>query len=122
MRRPACIFAAIAFVLILFGTLMPDAQKDDMLGFFPPQWHVEKVGHFLGFALYAGSLLRCGAPPLLTAASAVLLASLTEWLQQFVEGRTPLVSDVFIDSAGALLGMAAAWWLRRLVAPNQNAQ
>jgi VanZ family protein len=39
----------------------------------------------------------------------------TEYLQQFVPGRTGLVSDVVIDHAGILLGLALTWkrWLPR---------
>ena len=47
------------------------------------------------------------------AAIAVLIvfayASTDEFHQLFVPTRTPLVSDVFIDTGGALIGMIALW-------------
>lgn len=38
-----------------------------------------------------------------------LYASTDEFHQRFVHGRTPMVSDVFIDTAGATLGMLLLW-------------
>jgi len=38
-----------------------------------------------------------------------LHAAGTEYLQQFVPGRTGKVTDVFIDHAGLLLGLALTW-------------
>lgn len=38
-----------------------------------------------------------------------LYASTDEFHQRFVPNRTPLVSDVFIDTSGALIGMLALW-------------
>jgi VanZ family protein len=47
------------------------------------------------------------------AAIAVLIvfayASTDEFHQRFVPNRTPLVSDVFVDTGGALIGMIALW-------------
>jgi hypothetical protein len=45
-----------------------------------------------------------------------LHAAGTEYLQQFVPGRTGKVMDVFIDHAGMLLGLALTWkrWLPRM--------
>ena len=40
--------------------------------------------------------------------------ALTEYLQQFVEGRTGQLSDVGLDAAGVLLGLAAGLAVRRL--------
>ena len=38
-----------------------------------------------------------------------LYASTDEFHQRFVPTRTPMVSDVFIDTAGAMLGLLALW-------------
>jgi VanZ family protein len=38
-----------------------------------------------------------------------LYAALDEFHQSFVPTRTPLVSDVFIDTAGAAIGLLALW-------------
>jgi VanZ family protein len=44
-----------------------------------------------------------------------LVATLDELHQRLVPGRTPLLSDVLIDLAGAMLGMVAMalWWGKR---------
>lgn len=62
------------------------------------------------------------------AAIAVLIvfayASTDEFHQRFVPGRTALVSDVFVDTSGAVIGMLALWaagcvlnWWPRMVEP-----
>ena len=35
----------------------------------------------------------------------LLVASFDEFHQMFVQGRTPLVTDVFIDTAGGIFGI-----------------
>jgi VanZ family protein len=42
-----------------------------------------------------------------------LYASTDEFHQRFVPSRTPMVSDVFIDTSGAVIGMIALWALGR---------
>jgi VanZ family protein len=42
-----------------------------------------------------------------------LYASTDEFHQRFVPTRTPLVSDVFIDTSGAVIGMIVLWTLGR---------
>jgi VanZ family protein len=44
----------------------------------------------------------------------VLYASSDEFHQIFVPGRTPLVTDVMIDSAGALVGIGLYWVVSRI--------
>lgn len=66
-----------------------------------------KVGHFVLFAVFAFCLARSHrqqrrATLLL---DLLLLASATELLQFFIEGRSPLFSDLLIDLAGAALGV-----------------
>ncbi len=47
----------------------------------------------------------------------IAYAASDEFHQKFVKDRTPLVSDVCIDTAGALIGLAMirvdAWWKAR---------
>jgi len=42
-----------------------------------------------------------------------LYASTDEFHQMFVPTRTPMVSDVFIDTSGAIIGMILLWLLGR---------
>jgi VanZ family protein len=42
-----------------------------------------------------------------------LYASTDEFHQRYVPSRTPMVSDVFIDTSGAAMGMIALWALGR---------
>jgi VanZ family protein len=42
-----------------------------------------------------------------------LYASTDEFHQRFIPTRTPMVSDVFIDTTGALIGMLVLWTLGR---------
>ena len=43
-----------------------------------------------------------------------LYASSDEFHQSFVPNRTPLVSDVFIDTAGGVLGLLGLWLTRKI--------
>jgi VanZ family protein len=42
-----------------------------------------------------------------------LYASTDEFHQRFITSRTPLVSDVFIDTSGAVIGVIVLWILGR---------
>jgi VanZ family protein len=41
-----------------------------------------------------------------------LYASTDEFHQRYVRTRTPMVSDVFIDTTGAMIGMIFLWYLK----------
>lgn len=80
-------------------------------------WHdpVRKLAHLTEYAvlgcLLTASLYLTKIPMKASALSAVgislLYAISDEWHQRFVEERGPGVGDVFIDFAGAVLGVAA---------------
>lgn len=79
-------------------------------------WHepVRKLAHLTEYAilgcLLAASLYLTGIPmkasALSAAAISLVYAVSDEWHQSFVEERGPGVGDVFIDLAGAVLGVA----------------
>ncbi|MGI9305568.1 MAG: VanZ family protein [Gammaproteobacteria bacterium] len=71
---------------------------------------VAKAGHFLAFALLAFLLCRVLAIRGIHYALLliVLLAGVSEVLQFFVSGRTPGVSDIFVDLGGAAFGAGLA--------------
>jgi VanZ family protein len=75
---------------------------------------LRKASHFTEYAVFA-MLLAWAQPSLtlgrtaLTWGFATLYAASDEWHQTFVPNRGPAVTDVMIDSAGALTGLAI--WL-----------
>ena len=67
---------------------------------------VRKCGHLTEYAILAALLLRAlrvVGPALIVAA---IFAGLDEFHQSFVASRTASLSDVAIDCAGALMGLA----------------
>ena len=114
----------IALSIFVFAT-MPEksAQRIDPSAYSETTsllfW---KLGHVLGFALFAGSLtLTISAtigqhiPNFRTQIAAIFVAlavaATTEILQIFIPGRTPRVLDVGFDMVGALIGIwfAVKW-------------
>ncbi|MDE2388178.1 MAG: VanZ family protein, partial [Betaproteobacteria bacterium] len=70
-------------------------------------WDLSKVWHFCFFFLFGLILfvtLEKGST-LQGIVMILLLAGSTELAQLYIEGRTPLVSDFFIDTAGGIVGM-----------------
>lgn len=85
-----------------------------------------KCGHLTEYAVLAILLWRAVRKPIRRdprpwswreAMIAVLIvflyASTDEFHQMFVPGRTPLISDVFIDTSGAIAGMILLWAVGR---------
>lgn len=109
-----------AFTAIIAGTTLPgdmknqvsnevkiqiDAESESFKTVIP--WDLSKVWH-LGFFFLFGlilSVMTKKEPILQTMTIILLLAGGTEIAQLFIEGRTPLVSDFFIDAAGGITGM-----------------
>jgi VanZ family protein len=106
-RKSAWLLLAVLLVLLLFGTQMPGAWRDEAFRGSHLPWQMTKVAHFVIFASMA-CLARL--PPLLMsvwriALAALVLALVTEALQRFVPGRDSSWLDVAIDMAGAALGV-----------------
>lgn len=116
---------------VAVGVLMPESVKEHIGNtLFPSLAHVTggmvtdgtfqflpllrtpdiyKVGHFFLFALLAAVALYRRPYALShsgTFACLILFALITEVLQLFIPGRTALLSDVFVDSAGMVVGLA----------------
>jgi len=90
---------------------------------------IRKCAHLTEYAVLAILLWRAVRKPLphdprpwqwREAAIAVLIvflyASTDEFHQRFVPTRTPMVSDVFIDTSGAVAGMILLWALGQKLA------
>jgi hypothetical protein len=110
-ERLARVCAIALIALILIGALIPGNMKDTVVGVFPAYLHMDKVGHAFGFFGLGIALIRSrlkGLHAMHYLAFALAVGAFTEICQRFVPGRTAKVSDVFIDLAGASLGVFAA--------------
>ena len=110
------------FAAIIIGVSLPgdiktfifeniDIQIDNANPLFSPisalPWDLSKVGHFV-FFLGFGLVLRLTASNTSTwkvLTIIIMMACGTELVQIYVDGRTPLVSDVLIDTMGGTLGV-----------------
>jgi hypothetical protein len=124
VRKPRLIAWGIAIVLLLVGTTMPGDIKSEIEGQLSKAWPWAASAHFILFAIIAGiPVYGSGrAWPVRALLLALFLAVLTEWLQQFVPGRHPLVRDGLIDLSGAALGLAAGFLCVRRAGVTRNVQ
>ena len=99
-RLAAWLLLAVLLALLVFGTQMPGAWKDETLRVAHLPWWLTKVAHF-----------HWRVPAVLGAALALGLT--TEGLQFWASNRTPTWHDVGIDMAGAVLGLGLARWKLR---------
>ena len=89
---------------------------------------VRKCAHFTAYLILAllvqNALRQSGQRGLrkfgLTMLICVLYASSDEFHQMFVAGRGPQVSDVFIDSAGAAVGVGIYYLRKKLIGKYRN--
>lgn len=108
------------FISIIAGITLPGDIKNLVLSDVKVQldseselfkaaipWDLSKVWHFCFFFLFGLILLAMldKASILQGVTMVFLLAGSTELAQLYIEGRTPLVSDFFIDAAGGIVGM-----------------
>ncbi len=72
-----------------------------------------KVAHFVLFCFFTFVLCLISSPtkPLTLLFNIFLLATTTEMLQFFIEGRSPLFMDIGIDMAGAISGLLLGFWM-----------
>ena len=110
-RQAALVLLAVLLMLLVFGTQMPGAWRDEAFRVTQLPWQLTKVAHFVLFASMAGvsrlsplrwSLVR-------VALAALALALVTEGLQIFASNREPSWQDVAIDMAGAAAGGLLVW-------------
>lgn len=103
---PALLMMAVIFTASSF----PKAEMPHFGGW---EWPVKKSGHILEYALLAAAYLRglrhgrkAGARDLLLAVClAALYGATDEFHQLFVAGRGAALTDVLIDTVGAVLGV-----------------
>lgn len=110
--------AALMMLIIFAASATPKQSLPVFVGW---DWVVKKGGHFTGYAVLAALYARglaAGRPATRRDwGVAVLLAALyaltDEFHQRFVPGRGATLTDVGIDTMGAMLGAALYCWQRR---------
>ncbi|MBA3754756.1 MAG: VanZ family protein [Nitrosomonas sp.] len=127
------VLLASAFISIIVGTSLPGYMKDSVSHQIETQidtdspafktiipWDLSKVWHVCFFFLLG--LILClmlkKQPATHVMAIILMMAGGTEIVQLYIDGRTPLVTDFFIDAAGGIAGMA----LIRLLGMTKNAE
>ncbi len=82
-----------------------DAESESFKNAIP--WDLSKVWHFCFFFLFGLvlCLMMTKDPAIQAAAIILMLAGGTELVQLYIDGRSPLITDFFIDVAGGLLGI-----------------
>lgn len=117
------VLLAISLIIIVIGTSMPSEIRNQVSQEINEQLeensavmehvlpeNIPKIGHFVFFALF-GTLLAFmlqQASFFVVLVHILMVAGATELAQFFIDGRTPLYADFFIDAAGGFLGMAMA--------------
>lgn len=104
--------AVLIMAVIFFASGTPG---DSLPRFGTPDFLTKKGGHMLGYALLAAAYLRglnygksCTKLPAFAAVSLAIAYAMSDELhQKFTEGRSPSLMDVWIDAAGACLGIGA---------------
>ena len=109
-RKSALALLFVLLVLLVFGTQMPGAWRDEAFRVTQLPWQLTKVAHFV---LFAGLACLARVAPLRlstahVALAALALALLTEGLQHFASHRDPSWFDVGVDMAGAAVGLLLA--------------
>jgi VanZ family protein len=109
-RKLAVALLAVLLLLLLLGTQMPGAWRDEAFRVTHLPWQMTKVAHFV---LFAAMAFVARVPPLRwpvvrVGFIALALGFLTEGLQHFASNRDPSWLDVGIDLAGMGVGMLVA--------------
>lgn len=112
MRSALLLLGYICIAAILVGSLMPGG-----IGGVP--WFRPVVYHLVGYGATAFILVLALGSDLRRIAGIVLalgaIGALTEVAQIWIPGRDAYVSDVLVNLAGAVIGVAVAWVARGLV-------
>jgi VanZ family protein len=111
--------AVIVMVIIFIASATPASDLPDLGGL---DFFAKKGAHMLGYALLAAAYFhalnhekRITRLRLAIAVSLVILYAATdEWHQRFTPGRTPKFTDVCIDTAGGLIGLAVTYRMKKL--------
>ena len=90
---------------------------------WPTHWDLSKFAHLTGFALLSIVLFSDRRVSVTRGYSALLLLAVaTELMQFFVPERTPRLSDVIVDAAGAGLGLVLILFVGQFLPPRTAEQ
>jgi VanZ family protein len=116
--------AVLIMGFIFFASATP---ASDLPKFGNWDFLLKKGGHMFGYALLAWAYLHAlGGKGMLrtqlflSLVLATLYACSDEWHQGFTPGRTSSITDVFIDTAGAIVGLGASYLVRGRLALNKT--
>lgn len=108
------------FIVPLVLWIWPEASNETL---YAVHYTIRKCAHLAEYALFAllaYRAVRAGRPPLwrfrwaaVAVGIAAAFASIDELRQSFTTTRTGKVSDVAIDTVGAILGVTALWLFAR---------
>jgi len=104
---PVVLWAAVIFALSSIPSLNSGLGVWDLV--------LRKLAHTGEYALLAALLFRALARPWPAFLAAVAYAASDELHQHFVRGRAGTPRDVAIDAGGALIGLIAFFYMRRLI-------
>ena len=104
---PVVLWAAFIFALSSIPSLSSGLGVWDLV--------LRKLAHAGEYALLAALFLRAFARPWAAFLVTVAYAASDELHQHFVRGRAGTPRDVAIDAAGALIGLIAFSYVRRLI-------
>jgi VanZ family protein len=115
----AAFFTALALWTYGLLTPVPHKEAEQVLGGSEPVFWFGKILHVCVYAtltLLGGSMRLTRTQRWLVLFLMAAHGCVTEFLQQFVEGRTGCVRDVGLDCLGITLGVFAGWrWWRGLL-------
>ena len=100
-------YSSVSAVVIPSSLVRADFQQFRFI-LSTPKWDLFKIGHFVLFGVLACLLANRNIYHLRhfrIMGLLSILALLTEIAQLFIPGRTPTLTDIFIDLSGALLGL-----------------
>jgi VanZ family protein len=103
---PVVAWAAVIFAFSSVPSLNSGLGTWDLI--------LRKCAHMTEYAILAVLLLRATGAASWAFALTVAYAMTDEFHQVFVRGRHGSPVDVAIDAVGALIGLAAARWVRRV--------
>lgn len=108
-----------AFISIIIGTSLPGYMKTSVVYEVETQidvlspafadivpWEITKIWHACIFLILGTilSMMAAKVPFVQVMIIIMMMAAGTEMIQLYIDGRTPLISDFFIDSIGGFIG------------------
>jgi VanZ family protein len=116
--------AVLVMTVIFIASAAPGS---DLPGFGTWDLIVKKGGHMFGYALLASAYFHAlnqgkgmSRGQFIGALCLAFFYAITdEFHQRFTPGRTPSISDVLIDTLGAVFGLGTWFWIRKAAVRSQ---